>query len=257
MDFEFEQTLTIIRECHVYRLPPRTSDGYKAQEWEGNHIWSGRCKVVAKGKHCEIRLEDSTTGENFGTCPINLSPNAPQSVEPVTDSSRYFVLRVEDGHGNHAYIGIGFTERSEAFDFRAALQDHEKHVKREKSGTETIAPDPSKDYSLKAGEMIHVNIQGKLKKDSVSGSSSSAKKGKGSSVLLPPPPGAGIIAPPPAGSAQRRVSGSAGPTQPPPSGALPSSDDWFSSDFFSSSSAPSKESTGSSATRGSDDWISF
>jgi adaptin ear-binding coat-associated protein 1/2 len=46
-------------------------------------------------------------------------PSRP-SVEAVLDSSRYFVVRVEDA-GKKAYIGLGFAERTDSFDFSQAI----------------------------------------------------------------------------------------------------------------------------------------
>lgn len=85
-------------------------------------LWKGRCRIIAKGDKAFIRLEDANSGDVFAVCNYD---GTSATVEPVLDSSRYFVLRVEDG-GRKAYIGMGFQERTEAFDFNVALQDHVK-----------------------------------------------------------------------------------------------------------------------------------
>lgn len=50
------------------------------------------------------------------------------SVESVTDSSRYFVLKISDGSGRTAFIGIGFADRGDAFDFNVTLQVNTRYL---------------------------------------------------------------------------------------------------------------------------------
>lgn len=117
-----------VTQVSVYRLPPRQSNrGYRAADWGlDKPVWTCRLRVTAKGDKCVVALQDSSSGELFAQCPVDTHPG--RAVEPVTDSSRYFVLRVDDGSGKHAFLGMGFQERGDAFDFNVALQDHFKLV---------------------------------------------------------------------------------------------------------------------------------
>lgn len=94
-------------------------------------------------------------------------------MEQVTDSSRFFAVRVVDS-GRKAMLGIGFEERSEAFDFGVSLQEVRRHNNLEGEGAARstgannkkggakkaaeLAPVEKKDYSLKEGETINITI---------------------------------------------------------------------------------------------------
>lgn len=92
-------------------------------------------------------------------------------VEQVLDSSRFFAIRVVDGP-RKATLGIGFEDRSDAFDFGVSLQEVRRHNRMDEvakggangksgAGSGTAAPSPfgkDKDWSLKEGETISVTI---------------------------------------------------------------------------------------------------
>ncbi|KAJ7981567.1 Adaptin ear-binding coat-associated protein 1 [Quillaja saponaria] len=160
-----ELVLFQVPECYVYIIPPRKSAAsYRADEWDVNKwAWEGTLKVTGKGEECIIRLEDKTTGELYARA--FLRNGEPHPVEPVIDSSRYFVLRVEENIGGrlrHAFIGIGFRERTEAYDFQASLHDHMKYLNKKKTAEEMeqqYQQTSSVDYSLKEGETLVLQIK--------------------------------------------------------------------------------------------------
>lgn len=196
-ELEYESVLCVKPDVNVYRIPPRTSNrGYRASDWKLDHPdWTGRLRVTSKGKTAYIKLEDKVSGELFAQAPIDQYPGI--AVETVTDSSRYFVIRIQDGTGRSAFIGIGFTDRGDAFDFNVSLQDHFKWVKQETEiSRESQEADtrPKLDLGFKEGQTIKLNIgnmttkKGGVAKPRVSGS--------GGLSLLPPPPGGKIAVPP-------------------------------------------------------------
>ncbi|XP_072536699.1 adaptin ear-binding coat-associated protein 1-like [Salminus brasiliensis] len=190
---EYESILCVKPDVSVYRIPPRASNrSVRAADWKLDAPdWTGRMRVTAKGKVAYIKLEDKISGELFAQAPVDQYPGI--AVETVSDSSRYFILRIQDDSGRSAFIGIGFEDRGDAFDFNVALQDHFKWVKQDTEfSKQAQAPDlgPKLDLGFKEGQTITLNIGQSKKRDK------SRPQSSGGFGLLPPPP-SGKIAPPP------------------------------------------------------------
>jgi hypothetical protein len=80
----------------------------------------------------------------------------------VLDSGRYFVLKITNAQGRHAFIGIAFNERNDSFDFNVALSEFKSQVQREDQASKNVDVPVAamKDMSLKEGEKIKIKIVG-------------------------------------------------------------------------------------------------
>jgi adaptin ear-binding coat-associated protein 1/2 len=154
---ESVRTLCMIENAFLFKVPPRGATGYSASALKANPLFSGRLEMMAKGEECVILVKDKATGKPYVTCPVRYK--GPPAYEATFDSSRYFVLRIENlKTGKHAYAGLGFNKREEALDFKVALQDFETQLDREKNGMDLLSG-PSKDLSIKEGEKIKIKIK--------------------------------------------------------------------------------------------------
>jgi len=213
-----QRILHLASPIHVYSIPPlTTARGHVAATWTEDpkrHIFTCRLRVIETAipsptpsspdtVKVDIILEDPSTGALFAAAPYTIRA----VVEPAADSSRFFALRVQDPAGRKATLGIGFEERSEAFDFGVALQEAEKAigggvrmdvgVRRE----EKEKVEEKRDYSLKEGETITVNLSGtkfgrnRIRPPPGKGDGKGAGEGEGgkslNSFALAPPPGSG------------------------------------------------------------------
>lgn len=70
----------------------------RAANWNlAEPTWTGRMRLVAKGNNVNLKLEDKLSGALFANCPVETYPGI--AIESVSDSSRYFVIRVLDDNG--------------------------------------------------------------------------------------------------------------------------------------------------------------
>lgn len=199
-----ERVRTSLKNAHVFKLPPRqtVSVGWRGADWR-EKVWQGTVKVVERGDTTAILLVDKEKGTIFAVCPVKEG-----AVERCIDSSRYFVLRIENASGRHMFIGVAFNERNDAFDFNAALEDS----KREKEMEQMPAPTcnaPTKDYSLQAGEKIRVAIPRKsptdLDGDGFGTADTKRREEKRSGGTKGSSGGGGFLKPPPRDTAARTL----------------------------------------------------
>ncbi|XP_013118946.1 NECAP-like protein CG9132 [Stomoxys calcitrans] len=245
---EYESVLLVKPEVFIYKIPPRANNrGYRAADWNlGEPTWTGRMRLAAKGTALNLKLEDKTSGALFANCPIDTYPGV--AIESVSDSSRYFVIRVQDDNGRSAFLGLGFGDRSDSFDLNVALQDHFKWVKnQEQIEKEKTQPKQELDLGFKEGETIKINMR-ITKKDGSDGPSRTKAK-SGSGILPPPPGGLGKIAPPPSNAGAVRQSPGTSPAHRVSGNAT----EW--SDYASAGSAPAQNQQQQSSSNAN--WVQF
>jgi adaptin ear-binding coat-associated protein 1/2 len=224
-----QRILYLAPKVHVYQIPPATSTkGYQASTWTADNnkrqIFTARLRILetsipgpgdTEKVTTTLLLEDPSTGDLFAAAPYT----TPNTVEQALDSSRFFAVTVV-GEGRRAVLGMGFEERSEAFDFSIALQDARRVLGMEKNPNATGPPgrraqqqqpeEPKRDFSLKDGETISINLGGlkgrRSRPDSASPGdqkteqdalfsikpppAAGASPGAGAMPFLPPPPSA-------------------------------------------------------------------
>lgn len=171
-----ERVRCTIPEAHIFKLPPRqTAGGWRGADWD-KEVWQGTLKVVERGELTVILLVDSKTGAIFAVCPVNEG-----AVDRCIDSSRYFVLKVEHGStGKHMFIGLAFNERNDAFDFNTSLADAQREKQAEIEAIEAAKKyeyGPTKDYSMKEGQKIHIAVDKVAKKTTSKGERRSSASG--------------------------------------------------------------------------------
>lgn len=195
-------------EVFVYKIPPKTTAaGHKAADWK-DQVWVGKLEVVTRDSKVAVKLigED---GKIFAVAPVR--KDGPPAVEKVSDSSRYFVLRIENDKGQYAFIGLGFNNRSDAFDFNVALQDAQKEADGASRAAELDAGPAIGDLSLKAGEKISIKVNiGGAHKPATAAAPAAAATGGGLLKLRAPGAAATAAAPAPAAASSSAAAAAAG-----------------------------------------------
>uniref|UniRef100_A0A6G1SKK2 Adaptin ear-binding coat-associated protein 1 n=1 Tax=Aceria tosichella TaxID=561515 RepID=A0A6G1SKK2_9ACAR len=188
---DYERVLLVKPAVYVYKIPPlmSASRGFRAADWNlAQPDWNGRLRLISVGEKLLLKIEDCSSGALYCQAPILAFPG-PQ-LQAVSDSRRYFVVKVVSDTGRTALIGIGFADGADSFDLTVALQDHFASLGKE---TELKLDDenrPKLDLTLKGDIRVNLNIGGtKSTTDNRPKSSKPVASTDASQpFFLPPPP---------------------------------------------------------------------
>ena len=207
-DTPVELILLRCPEVFCYKVPPQASAaGHRAEDWNlGEPRFTGRLHLVGVGSTLECRVLKQDDGDDapVAVCPVRTGDKAPPVdavVCAVVDSSRYFVFRCEDAKGRRAYLGVGFRERDQAYDFKASIDDFVRAARREataavlreaaeQEAASPVAAAPAVDMSLKGGLKLSFG-------DKASPSASPPRRETAATVPKLAPPPVPKLAPPP------------------------------------------------------------
>ncbi|KAL1311775.1 hypothetical protein AAFC00_001860 [Neodothiora populina] len=236
-----QRVLFVCPRVHVYQIPPLTSTkGFTATSWTApprptaQQIFTARVRIIETSLNSTIKadivLEDPSTGDLFAAAPYT----APAVLQQALDSSRFFAVRVVGEGGMKATLGMGFEERSDAFDFSITLSEVRKvlgmdpaSTSGQRAGSSASGSDagdqPKQDFSLKEGESITVNIGGRGRRIREEKRDEEEDGAALFSLKPPPPPGqdaafASLAPPPPPARATANRT-------PSPAAAQPSAQD--------------------------------
>jgi hypothetical protein len=221
-DADDEYLQLSIAEAFIYKCGPRaSSSGHKASDWT-EQVAIVRLDVVSKGRDVLLKLFRADSGKLFAVCPLRRG--GPPGIEPVTDSSRYFCLRLENDKGNHAFVGIGFNKREDAFDLKSSIADAQKQAEAEEKGVAGGGIDLGigalgSDFSLREGQTLSVKIGG-----AGGGARAAGSAGLGAAPAAAKP--AGAVAG--AGAFKLRAPGAAGGAGPASPAPAPAEQAWES-----------------------------
>jgi hypothetical protein len=194
------QTLMSQDECFVYKVPPlATASGYRANDWNlASPLQTCGFQVERRDNDLYLLFTLENHTKLFALSKIDAN-SLHRSIEPVLDSSRYFVTKITNTQkpNQSTTLGFGFRDRDVAIDLLGNLQQFQKSIEREIQASKmkvTAIP------TLKEGDKMHIHLPIKHAAGDSQQQTHAHKKrtttaavattGSGPLLLKKPPPGA-------------------------------------------------------------------